>query len=167
VLQSLKHGIERLLLVIISITLCGMVVLMLWQVFTRYVLATPALFTEETLRFTMIWMALLGSAYCFGSRKHLSLDLLVFLGPMWWRKGLAMLNGVISIAFASFTMLIGGWGASMSAMAQLSPIMQIPMGMVYLAVPVSAGLIILLQALNIILIGLGQLAPVEEVQETV
>lgn len=52
-------------------------------------------------------------------------------------------------------------------MAQLSPIMQIPMGMVYLAVPVSAGLIILLQALNIILIGLGQLAPVEEVQETV
>ncbi|WP_168173742.1 TRAP transporter small permease [Thalassospira sp. TSL5-1] len=166
-LHSFKRGLEHLLLGVISITLCCMVALMLWQVFTRYVLATPALFTEETLRFTMIWMALLGSAYCFGTRKHLSLDLLIYMGPGWWKKLLATLNGLISISFASFAMLIGGWKAAMSAMSQLSPIMQVPMGMVYLAVPVAACLIIVLQSLNIILILAGQLAPVEEAQDTV
>ena len=72
-LTKLKTSLERALAALTSFMLAVMVCLMLWQVFTRYVLQTPALFTEEMLRFTMIWMALLGSAYCFGRRKHLSL----------------------------------------------------------------------------------------------
>ncbi|TQS70862.1 TRAP transporter small permease [Rhodobacteraceae bacterium] len=161
-----KRTLERLLLVVICVLLVGMVCLMLWQVFTRYVLAAPALFTEETLRFTMIWMALLGTAYCFGTRRHLSLELLIYLCPLWAQRVLAVFNGLITIGFASFTMLLGGWQASQSAMTQLSPIMQVSMGMVYLAVPVSAVLIILLQIVNTALVVTGRTSPTGPSEET-
>ncbi|MBT9386193.1 TRAP transporter small permease [Pseudooceanicola sp. CBS1P-1] len=162
----LKRALERLLLVLICVLLVIMVCLMLWQVFTRYVLATPALFTEETLRFTMIWMALLGTAYCFGTRRHLSLELVIHLCPPILQRILGVFNGLVSIAFAALAMLMGGWQASQSALTQLSPIMQISMGMVYLAVPVAAVLIILLQGMNTLLIATGQTSPVDVPEET-
>tara|TARA_R110000751_G_scaffold111228_1_gene209377 strand:+ start:315 stop:815 length:501 start_codon:yes stop_codon:yes gene_type:complete len=161
-----KKGLERTLLALICTLLVIMVCLMLWQVFTRYVLATPALFTEETLRFTMIWMALLGTAYCFGTRKHLSLELLVHVSPPGVQKALGVFNGLVTIAFAGFVMLMGGWQASQSAMTQLSPIMQLSMGLIYLAVPVSAGLIIALQAINTFLIATGRASPIDLPEET-
>lgn len=165
-LLPLKRGVERVLLAVISVMLAVMVCLMLWQVITRYLLATPALFTEETLRFTMIWMALLGTAYCFGARSHLSLEIVPSISPRRVQKLLAVVNGLISIGFAVFTMLLGGWQAASSAMTQLSPIMQVPMGLVYLAVPVSAVLIILLQLLDIVLVLTNRLEPLDTYQET-
>ena len=127
-LFRVKSLIEQFLLVLIAAMLAMMVALMLWQVFTRYVLATPALFTEETLRFMMIWMALLGTAYCFGTRKHLALELVPHMLPPRPRRWLGIFNALITITFATITMFFGGIKASSSAMAQLSPIMQIPIG---------------------------------------
>lgn len=46
-LFRIKSQVERLLLVLMGVTLAVMAGLMLWQVFTRYVLATPALFTRK------------------------------------------------------------------------------------------------------------------------
>lgn len=160
-LFPLKRGIERLLLAFVSLMLSIMTCLMLWQVVTRYLLARPALFTEETLRFMMIWMALLGTAYCFGVRRHLSLELLPTICPRPVQKLLMVVNGLIGIGFAIGVMLIGGWGAASSAMTQLSPVMQLPMGLVYLAVPVSAVLIVILQALDIVLVLTGRLHPLD------
>ncbi|WP_164876170.1 TRAP transporter small permease [Falsirhodobacter deserti] len=162
----LKTILERALLAVISLLLTGMVCLMLWQVFTRYILATPAIYTEETLRFTMIWMALLGTAYCFGAQRHLSLEFMMHMTSGWVQKGLAVLNGLISIAFAAYTMLLGGWQASTQAMSQLSPIMQVPIGYVYLAVPVAAVLIIALVLMNILLILTGRMSPIYVPEET-
>lgn len=161
-LLSLKTGIERLLMAVVSSMLAVMTCLMLWQVITRYLLARPAIFTEEALRFMMIWMALLGTAYCFGARKHLSLELIPALSPPRVQKILMVVNGLIGIAFAIGVMLIGGWGASSSAMTQLSPVIQLPMGVIYLAVPVSAVLIVVLQALDIALVLTGQRPALEQ-----
>lgn len=161
-LLSLKGWIERILMALVASMLAVMTCLMLWQVITRYIFARPAIFTEETLRFMMIWMALLGTAYCFGTRKHLALELVPALSPPAMQKVLMVVNNLIGIAFAIGVMLIGGWGASSSAMTQLSPVMQVPMGLVYLAVPVSAVLIVLLQALDIALVLAGQRPPLEQ-----
>ncbi|MFV0383582.1 TRAP transporter small permease [Paracoccus sp. (in: a-proteobacteria)] len=149
-LFRIKSVVERTLLVLMGVTLAVMVALMLWQVFTRYVLATPALFTEETLRFTMIWMALLGTAYCFGTRKHLALELVPHRAGPRGRKILMVFNGFVTIAFAVITMFLGGLKASGSAMAQLSPIMQLPIGLIYLVLPLSAVLIVFLVGIEVL-----------------
>lgn len=165
-LYRLKTLIERVLLVIISTLLAVMVVLMLWQVFTRYMLSTPALFTEETLRFMMIWTGLLGTAYCFGTRQHLALELLPSMAPPPVRRALGVFNGLVTIGFAVATMLFGGWQASTSSMQQLSPIMQIPMGYVYLVLPIAAVLIVILVGIEIVGLITGTHETPSDAQET-
>lgn len=165
-LYRLKTLIEHCLLVIISTLLAVMVVLMLWQVFTRYFLATPALFTEESLRFIMIWTGLLGTAYCFGTRQHLALELLPSMAPPPVRRALGVFNGLVTIGFAVATMFFGGWKASVSAMQQLSPIMQIPIGYVYLVLPIAAVLIVILIGIEIVGLITGQHETPSDAQET-
>ena len=72
-LRSLLDGFLR---GVISFLLAGMVLNVVWQVFTRFVLKSPSSFTEELARYSMIWLGLLGAAYCSGRKTHLALDLL-------------------------------------------------------------------------------------------
>lgn len=46
-----------------------------WQIFTRWILKNPSTFTDEFLRYVLIWASMLGSAYCFYKDEHLALDL--------------------------------------------------------------------------------------------
>ncbi|WP_161556031.1 TRAP transporter small permease [Mangrovicoccus ximenensis] len=147
-LTRLKTGIEKTLLAIASAMLVAMVGLMLWQVFTRYVLQAPALYAEELLRFMMIWMAFLGTAHAFGVRRHLSL---VFLtGRLQGRRRLALLlaNDAVTMLFAGVIMFLGGLKAMGSSMEQFSPILRLPIGQVYLIMPLTAVLILVLQGLK-------------------
>ena len=35
-----------------------------WQIFTRWILKNPSTFTDEFLRYVLIWASMIGSAYC-------------------------------------------------------------------------------------------------------
>ena len=52
-----------------------MTLLVLYQVFTRYVLNSPAAFTEELVRYFLIWTGFIGAAYAFITREHMCLVL--------------------------------------------------------------------------------------------
>ncbi|TCT28924.1 TRAP transporter small permease [Martelella mediterranea] len=147
-LGKTKNVLESLLVYLTSAMLAVMVCLMLWQVFTRYVLSAPALYTEELLRFTMIWMAFLGSAYAFGTRQHLALIFVVDALSGRKRLLLMLINDSVVLLFSVFILFIGGIKAVTSSMTQLSPIMRIPIGDVYMIMPITAVLIFILQLLN-------------------
>ena len=53
-----------------------MVVNVLWQVATRFLLRNPSSFTEEIARYLLVWVGILGGAYAVGKRIHLAIDLL-------------------------------------------------------------------------------------------
>ena len=50
-----KRGMTKLLAAIATLLLSIMTLLVLYQVFTRYVLNSPAAFTEELVRYFLIW----------------------------------------------------------------------------------------------------------------
>ena len=50
-----KKGMTKLLAAIATLLLSIMTLLVLYQVFTRYVLNSPAAFTEELVRYFLIW----------------------------------------------------------------------------------------------------------------
>ncbi len=150
-LLSIKKVLEKLLAIITSVMLVLLVALAIWQVFSRYVLQTPALFTEELLRFSMIWMALLGSAYAFGIKQHLSLGFFVDKLSGWKRKAVIVFNTLVVLFFAYFILFLGGMKAVESTMTQLSPILRLPMGQVYYILPMTAVLVVLLQGINVII----------------
>ena len=43
----------------------------LFQVFSRYIIGTSFTWTEEFARFSLIWMTVLGAAYLKAKREHL------------------------------------------------------------------------------------------------
>lgn len=62
----------------ITCTIMGfMVIVAIWQVFTRYVLNSPSTISEELLRYSLIWVSMLGAAYAFGNKKHIAIEFII------------------------------------------------------------------------------------------
>lgn len=72
----MKHFLNKTLELLAAALLVIMVLVVLWQVFTRTVLGNPNTITEEFVRFSLIWFAMLSSAYVVGQKAHLAVTIL-------------------------------------------------------------------------------------------
>lgn len=118
-----------------------LVVCVVWQVLSRYILNTPSTYTDEIARFLFIWVGLMGAAYALGQKKHLAIDLLASKlehSPINQSR-LQFIIDLISIGFASIIMCYGGFNLVVDTInnGQISPVLGIQMGLVYLAIPLS------------------------------
>ena len=122
-----------------------MVVDVTWQVISRFVFRSPSSFTEELAGFLLIWIGLLGAAYGIRTRAHLGIDILVDRLGGTMRKGAEILAHFLVLLFALSTMVGGGlWLVRLAfRLDQTSAAMGIPMGFVYLALPLSGALMVL------------------------
>jgi len=120
-----------------------MVVNVLWQVASRYVLDDPSAFTDELARYLLIWLGLLGGAYFTGQNAHLSLNILeTKLGPEAQRR-LQIFISLLIFLFGLSVLVIGGARLVYISfhLGQSSSALRIPLGFVYLVVPLSGLLI--------------------------
>ena len=141
-LTKIKKGMNFLLSRIAAVLLSAMTLLVLYQVFTRYVLNSPAAFTEEIVRYLLIWTGFIGAAYAFSTRQHMALVLVRDrLSPN--RKK------VLILVFALFVIIIGGTKLALSAVKEYSALLGISRGLVYSMAPISGVFIILAQIINI------------------
>jgi TRAP-type C4-dicarboxylate transport system permease small subunit len=108
------------------------VVNVLWQVFTRFVLADPSSFTDELARYLLIWIGLLGASYAAGRQMHLAIDLLP-------TKLTGLLIEACIFLFALSVLVIGGIHLVVLTLmlGQTSAALHVPLGYVYLALPLS------------------------------
>ena len=148
-MEAIKKRINLGIGYISSAILAVMVVMSVWQVFTRYVLNSPSTISEEFLRYSLIWVSMLGAAYAFGNKKHLAIELFVDKLPKSKSLPVHILIEVIILAFAMIVMIIGGLKTVDLTMAQSSAALGIPMGFIYLALPVSGTFIIGYSAISI------------------
>ena len=74
--MKFRKKIDTILGISLAIIMGIMVVNVLWQVFTRFVIGTPSSFTDELARYLMIWVGVLGAAYISGRKMHVAIDLL-------------------------------------------------------------------------------------------
>lgn len=156
-LDTITGGLSALLL-------AGMIVMVTWQVISRYILNDPSTFTEETLRFGVIWLSLIGAAFVTGKGKHMSVDLLKDSFSKPAQRIINILIQVGFLAFAGAVLIFGGLRAVNIAWYQTSAVLQVPMGAVYAALPITGVLIVLYSLLNIaeLLAGRSVLATAEE-----
>lgn len=138
----LKAAVDRLLGALLALLMAALVVDVTWQVFTRFVLRDPSSFTDELARFLLIWVGLVGAAYVSGQRAHLAIDLLP--AKLSGRAGHALgafIEAVV-LVFAVAVMTVGGArlvGLSF-LLGQTSAALEVPLGYVYLALPLSGTL---------------------------
>jgi TRAP-type C4-dicarboxylate transport system permease small subunit len=142
--MNLRNRIDKVLGIFLIIIMSVMVVNVLWQVFTRYVLGTPSSFTDELARYLMIWVGVLGAAYVSGKNMHVAIDVLPSKLNNTNKKILSRIVNVIIIAFVLSALVIGGIRLVYLTfiLEQHSPALQIPLALVYLVLPLSGLLII-------------------------
>jgi TRAP-type C4-dicarboxylate transport system permease small subunit len=74
----------------ISYSLLGaVIILVLVQVYTRYVMNQPLTWTEEIARFSMVWFTFLAASYVAAERRHIRV---VFFARLLGNLGSAMVN---------------------------------------------------------------------------
>jgi len=129
---------------VMLIGIFGLLVLdVLWQVFSRYVLGKSFSFTEEFARFSLIWLSILGAAYLNAKREHLSMDFLYKKLSLNNKKKALYLIELLIFLFALVVMVIGGFNLVYITLhlEQLSGTLRIPLGYIYAILPFSGVLI--------------------------
>ncbi|MCY4674256.1 MAG: TRAP transporter small permease [Bacteroidetes bacterium] len=138
-----RKWLDRSLAVLVATLMATLVLDVLWQVFTRFILLDPSSWTEELARYLMIWVGLIGAAYAAGRRMHLSVDLLPSALTGNRARVLRIFIESLVLVFALAALFAGGvrlvW--VMLKLGQTSASLQLPLGYVYLAVPLSGLLI--------------------------
>ncbi|MDE2731469.1 MAG: TRAP transporter small permease [Bacteroidota bacterium] len=135
----MTRTIDRSLAAILIALMIAMVITVSWQVITRYLLNSPSSYTEELATYLLIWISLLGAAYALRVRAHLGIDILVRqMGPQR-RRQMRFAAYLVVILFALVALVFGGsWLVYVTLdLNQLSAAFQVPIGYVYLVLPIS------------------------------
>lgn len=135
------------------IFLCAAIVLVVTlQVFSRFVLQSPSSVTEELARFLLIWIGLLGGAYGYHSNAHLGLDIATNRLSEKRQKIVAIISHLLIGSFATSVMVFGGISLVLLTFdpAQISAALEVKMGYIYCAVPLSGLLIVYIALMKIV-----------------
>lgn len=146
--KIIDKALEWLLVFLMSI----LVLDVLWQVISRYIMNSPSSYTDELAGFLLIWVGLFGAAYVAGKREHLAIDLLLQRSPRKRKFKLEIAISVIVVLFAFVVMVIGGsWLVyTRFFLSVKSAALGLPLGVVYLVLPISGLLISYFDIDNII-----------------
>lgn len=138
--NTIDNILEKVLITIMSV----LVIDVLWQVLSRYILSSPSSFTDELAGFLLIWVGVLGAAYVAGKQEHLAIDLLIQKSSEETQKKLQLVINIVIALFALTVMVIGGsWLVITRFQFNVSSAaLHLPLGYVYLVLPLS-GLLIL------------------------
>ncbi|MBF0578991.1 TRAP transporter small permease [Erysipelotrichaceae bacterium RD49] len=149
VLGKIKYVMDKFLAIFCAILLSFMTILVLIQVISRYVFNNPAAFTEELVRYSLIWTGFIGAAYAFSTREHMSLGLIKDKLEGNQKKALMIFIDTLILLIAIFVITIGGYKLALSARMEFSALLGVPRSLVYGIAPVSGVCMIIAQINNL------------------
>ena len=128
---------ERVLSGIIVLLFAGIVFATLSQVISRYVFNAPFMWTEEVARYLGIWCTMLTTGIVLGKKQHLAIDFVVEKLPNRLQH---LMQAVVFFITGGFSLVLIVYGFSLvtKVAGNRSPALRIPMGAVYVAVPIGA-----------------------------
>lgn len=118
-----------------------MVAAIVWQVFARYVLEQPTVWSEELARYVMVWVTMLGSAHVLRQEEgHVAVTVFVDLLPEPLRRVIGLVRDVLIIGLMG-ALAWYGYAFAMLGGRRMSSGLGVSMTYPYLAIPAGAVLI--------------------------
>lgn len=146
---KLRKILNTTMAILSGVSFATMVLLVVWQVFTRYILKNPSSWSEELVSYLFAWMALFGASLAVSERGHMNIPVLVDKFKPGAKKVLALFAEAIIFIFSAVVLIWGGYAISKLAMGQMTSSLGVPVGVFYFALPVSGVLNMIFSALNI------------------
>lgn len=135
---SLVEGVCLLGIVVVA-TLGGV------QVWFRYVAGSSLVWSEEIMRFTMIWIVMLGAGLAYSRGQFLGMRVLVESLPGPIRRAADILSAVIMLAFLA---VIAWYGWKLADRTRLQMLPTMGLSLIWLNISIVFG--VLLLAMHII-----------------
>ncbi|SDL77422.1 TRAP transporter small permease [Halarsenatibacter silvermanii] len=151
VYSAFIDGLNLLLKGAIILILTALLVVMLMQVFFRYVLFSSLPWSEEVARFLLIWLVMLASAYGFSLGEHIKIEF--FKKKFIDNEVLTSIFNIviyIILLFMLSLMVYYGYDLAASISFQSSPALRISMFWPTLALPLG-GAFMMLQTIKLLL----------------
>jgi TRAP-type C4-dicarboxylate transport system permease small subunit len=144
-LAAIHHGLARIVRITEHVSAALLLVVVLCnaaQIFCRYVLVDPLSFTDEAMRYCMIWVTFLAGSGLVFRREHMAASL--FDHPRFVRMR-RMAQALVLLATVVYAGIFtwNGLPLALRNAYQLSPSAQIPMIYPYVAVPVGGVMVII------------------------
>lgn len=134
--------LDKFVEVFSAVVTFGILLLVVFQIVMRYVFNSPLIWSEELVRFMLVWLTFFGASLAMSRNEHLSVSIVIDHINEKLRKVILFAGGVITLFFLCFLVYFG-IGFALMNMRQISPANSIPMGIVYAAIPVNAFFLIL------------------------
>lgn len=132
-------GMNKVIHAVLILLMVMLVVSVFCQITFRF-FGMALTWTEELSRYSMIWMTFLGAAYAVSTKAHIGMELFVDRMQGVAKKFMIIVAAIFSGTFF-IMMVIKGYELSMRVMEQTSAVLQIPMGIVYLVIPISGAVL--------------------------
>jgi len=140
-MEGIKNVLDRVLYWITVVLFALLVVVVVWQIFSRQVLGAPSTWTEEAARMTFVWLGLFAAAFVFGERGHIAVEFVARKFTAGGQRALAIVVQAILLGFAVLILIWGGALVVMNAWTQNLSALPVTLGQLYLGLPVAGVLI--------------------------
>lgn len=148
-MEKLRNGLTQVLNVLTGASFLAMVVFTFWQVFTRYVLKNPSVWSEELVSYLFAWASLLGACLITGERGHMNIPIIVDRFASEVQKVFHIIGEVIGFLFSVIILVFGGVQITQLAMGQLTSSLGVAVGVFYIILPVAGVINAIYTLLNI------------------
>lgn len=139
-IKLLDERAEELFLVTVF---SAVTILVIAQVFFRYVIQSSLGWSEEIARYTLVWITWISTSYAIKKRSHIRVEL---IKNFFSDTGKKVIEIIVLIAWFLFALFIAIEGTKLvlaiGSMGQVSPSTQLPMWFVYLAIPIGGTLMV-------------------------
>ncbi|SKA29892.1 TRAP transporter small permease [Consotaella salsifontis] len=124
---------------IVTVILVATSLILVVQVFMRYVLGSPLVWAEELARYLLVWCTMIGTSLAVRESRHIVVD---FAPVVFGARSVGLFSVLSHIGVLIFCGVILYYAIPfverVRALGQLSPTLEIPMWLVYAALPVGA-----------------------------
>ena len=130
--KSVLKNLDEIIITIMLVIVCAVLIL---QVFFRFVLNSPLIWSEELARYLFIWLTMLGLSYNVRTDNNISMTLLVSKMPKSVQTVLSLCTDLLGIAV--FIYLLPAAVAHMQSQINVyTTAMQVPMVLLVSSVPI-------------------------------
>ena len=117
--------------------MAAMVAMVFWNVVSRYIWNYSYIWAEELSQYLMVWITFLGAGLALREGRHVAVELLQDRLSTKARRTMRYVIVGLIVAFL-IVLVVVGFRFAAFAMEQETPVMNIPLGIPYLAVPLGA-----------------------------
>jgi len=145
-MRRLARSAERGLYWLIVLQVAGMTAVVLLQVFNRYVVNHVFGWEEEIARYLMVWSSFLAAAYALHEGEQLGMEFVVARLPVAAQRALRTVCHVLVMAFLAVVAYQGFFVLMPQQLDQISPSLGLTMAIPYAAIPLSAVMLLCVDA---------------------